>query len=230
MTAVFAHRGAHGECRENTLEAFRAAVALGVDGVELDVRRSREGVLVVHHDPTIGGRPIAATPFADLPDYVPTLAAAMDELAGVRVNVEIKNSRDPGEGDYDESGRVVREVLDLLHDTDRVADVIVSCFDLATCARARDYDVDVAVAWLVDAPPLHEVLVRAHVLGLDAVNPHFRLVDPEVVDEARRWGLAVNAWTVNRARDLRAMLAAGVASVITDQPARALDLVAAARG
>jgi glycerophosphoryl diester phosphodiesterase len=50
---VFAHRGLHVAERENTLAAFRAAVELGVDGVELDVRRTIDGFLVVHHDSSV---------------------------------------------------------------------------------------------------------------------------------------------------------------------------------
>ena len=79
MPRVFAHRGASQRAPENTVEAFRLAAELGADGVELDVRRSADGALVVHHDPHLpDGRLIAATAFADLPASVPTLAAALD--------------------------------------------------------------------------------------------------------------------------------------------------------
>lgn len=224
VSQVFAHRGAHLEHRENTLEAFAAAVALGVDGVELDVRRTLDRALVVHHDAAVASRPIATTMREELPDYVPSLAAAMAVLHGLRVNVEIKNSPDPGESHYDATGDLVRAVLDLLHEGGDVDRVLISCFDLRTCAQVRDEDVDVPVAWLVEKGPLSAALTRAHVLGLDGVNPHFRLVGPDSVAEARALGLELNVWTVNRAKDLTAMARYGVASVITDQPARALAL------
>jgi glycerophosphoryl diester phosphodiesterase len=224
VTAVVAHRGAHLEHRENTLDAFRAAVALGVDGVELDVRRTLDGVLVVHHDPSIGGRAIAVTPSADLPGHVPALAAAMEVLSAVAVNVEIKNSPERGEGPYDDSGELARQVLDLLHDVGPGAGFVVSCFDLRTCVHAREHDGDVPVAWLVGHGSLGDALSEAHRRGLAAVNPHYRLVDAAGVARARSLGLEVNAWTVNRGRDLAAVAALGVTSVITDRPARALAI------
>src|SRR4051812_33810066 len=87
---VIAHRGASKAERENTLGAFRRARAMGADAVELDVRRTVDGVLVVHHDPLP----------AELTPHVPTLGDALDACTGMWVNVEIKN--DPDEPDFDE--------------------------------------------------------------------------------------------------------------------------------
>ena len=76
--------------RENTIEAFALAGRLGADAVELDVRRTRDGLLVIHHDPTLSdGRVIARTDAAELPAHVPHLGAALDACAGLWVNVEI---------------------------------------------------------------------------------------------------------------------------------------------
>ena len=110
MTQVIGHRGASRAERENTLAAFRAAVAQGADGVELDVRRTADGALAVHHDAHLpDGRAIVATTWADMPDHVPDLASALDACAGLRtVNVEIKNW--PGDVDFDPSLAVVDRV------------------------------------------------------------------------------------------------------------------------
>ena len=68
-TNVIAHRGANRRARENTLEAFRAAVALGSDGIELDVRRTVDGALVIHHDAQLpDGRVIRESRRDELPD------------------------------------------------------------------------------------------------------------------------------------------------------------------
>jgi len=225
VTLVFAHRGAHLSERENTLGAFREAIRLGVDGVELDVRRTADGVLVVHHDPLIDGLALGHCQARDLPSYVPTLEEAMEVLSGTTVNVEIKNSRSPKEPTYDDTGSFVYEVLDYLHDTDLVPSVILSCFDLTTCARARSYDLDVRVAWLVWDVLLPDALTRAHVLGLNAVNPYFTLVTKESVELATELGLGINAWTVNTPEEISGVSALGVSSVITDQPALAMELL-----
>lgn len=224
MTEVFAHRGVHRTARENTLGAFRAAVELGVDGVELDVRRTADGALVIHHDPSIAGLAIAHAAASQLPAYVPRLDEAMTLMRGMTVNVEIKNSRDAHEPTYDESGTVVREVLDYLNNAQRLDSVIISCFDRATCELVREVSPGVRLAWLVREGPLDEALRSARELGFDAVNPHFTMVRSASQALAAELGLALNVWTVNEASDLLAMAELGVASVITDEPALALDL------
>lgn len=224
MTRVFAHRGAHHDVRENTLAAFGAALALGVDGVEFDVRPSADGVLIVHHDPVIEGRPVSHTPHGELPAWVPTLEEVLAATRGVVANVEIKNSLDPGEVVYDDSGALGRSVLEAIERAALVNTPVVSCFDLATCARVRAEHAPVEVAWLVYDRALDEALTRAHALGLDALNPHVALVDASGVARARELGLALYVWTVNRDEDLAAMAELGVEGVITDEPASALRL------
>jgi glycerophosphoryl diester phosphodiesterase len=224
MTEVFAHRGVHRTARENTLGAFRAAVELGVDGVELDVRRTADGALVIHHDPTIAGLALAHATRGQLPAYVPRLDEAMALLRGMTVNVEIKNSRDSNEPTYDESGSIARETLDYLREAQWLDSVIISCFDRATCELIRGYDAEVKLAWLVHEGSLEEALHTAHDLGFDAVNPHLTMVRTASQALAAELGLGLNVWTVNEASDLLAMAELGVASVITDEPALALDL------
>ncbi len=225
MTDVFAHRGLHVDERENTLASFRAAVALGIEGVELDVRRTRDGVLVVHHDPGIESVAIARSDRSALPDYVPTLAEALEVLEGVVVNVEIKNGRGALE-DYDEAGDLARQVLSVIDDVGWSEKVIISSFDLATCAYVRSANREIPVAWLLWDVALGDALVQAHLLGFNAVNPYFSLVDAEVVERARDLRLDVNVWTVNAAADIERMAAIGVASIITDDPALARAVVA----
>ncbi|MFI5035970.1 MAG: glycerophosphodiester phosphodiesterase [Acidimicrobiales bacterium] len=223
MTLIFAHRGLHERERENTLGAFRAARALGVDGVELDVRRSVDGVLVVHHDATIAGRAVASTPAAELPAYVPTLAEALEASAGVVVNVEIKNLEHSSEPTYDATGGFARQVVDALRGAPAV---LVSGFDLATCRAARAASHELAVGWLLGrGVDLDAALRVAADAGFTALNPHHRGVGASLVASAHELGLAVNVWTVNRSGDLATMLALGVDAIITDEPARALAMV-----
>lgn len=218
-TAVFAHRGWHVGHRENTLEAFRAAVELGVQGVELDVRRAGDGSLVVHHDPAIGDRPIATTPRAELAPYVASLGEALEALGGVTVNVEIKNSRDPGEVAYDESGGLARDVVATIRSS-RCSSVLVSSFDRATCEAVRRADAEIAVAWLIDYSPrpatLERALRQAHERGFDALNPNYRMLDARSRQHAAERGLALYVWTVNGRSALTKMFDLGVEGIITD--------------
>ncbi|MGC2485347.1 MAG: glycerophosphodiester phosphodiesterase [Acidimicrobiales bacterium] len=221
MTDVLAHRGAHFNVRENTLDAFREAKELGVAGVELDVRRTSDGVLVVHHDPVVEFMTIDQTPARDLPGYVPSLDESLDVLAGLCVNVEIKNStEEPG---YDVSGSLVRDVLASIEGAaDTTA--IISCFDLATCEAARAQSESIDLAWLVQRS-LDDALAIAHDARFTAVNPHVSLVNADVARRAVELGLALNVWTVNSPRDLSAMGRLGVARVITDEPTLALEIL-----
>jgi glycerophosphoryl diester phosphodiesterase len=211
--------------RENTLGAFSAAVALGVDGVELDVRRTLDGTLVVHHDPSIGDQVIAQSGRRTLPSYVPTLEEAMNSLKGVRVNVEIKNSRAPSEPSYDETGDLARQVVTSIRELGWQESVSISCFDLATCAVVRSFDRDLTVDWLLWDVALDDAMIRAHVLGFNAINPHFLTVDATTVAQARELELDVNVWTVNSLEDLGRVASLGVASIITDEPALAQRVV-----
>lgn len=227
MTQIYAHRGFHAVERENTVGAFLAAKRAGVAGVELDVRRTLDGELVVHHDPLIGELVIAQSTRADLPHYVPTLAEALEAARGVRVNVEIKNIEHESEPTYDASGEFARQVVTFLHDGAWAQSVIISCFDLATCAVVRSFDEEIAVGWLLWGVELSGALIQAHVLGLNAVHPHFSSVTDEAVREARELQLDVNVWTVNNHLDIKAMCELGVASIITDDPVAALSIARA---
>jgi len=81
---VIAHRGASLAERENTLAAFRRAHAMGADAVELDVRRTLDGAMAIHHDATLGdGRLICETHSDDLRGDVSFLAEALDACAGM---------------------------------------------------------------------------------------------------------------------------------------------------
>jgi glycerophosphoryl diester phosphodiesterase len=192
--------------------------------VELDVRRTLDGALVVHHDPVVELLVIAHSQARDLPGYVPHLDESLAELRGLRVNVEIKNSRDPSEPTYDESGSLVRDVLASIGAVEG-SSVLVSCFDRATCVRVRSADAEIEVAWLLSEGSLTDALDIAFNEHFNALNPHFSLVTAEDQQRAETLGLSLNVWTVNSARDLKAMGRAGVASVITDEPALALELL-----
>jgi glycerophosphoryl diester phosphodiesterase len=180
---------------------------------------------VVHHDPSIEDQVIARSDAADLPSYVPTLEAALEALKGLLVNVEIKNIRAPSEPTYDETGAMARQVVTTVRNLGRGESVSISCFDLPTCAVVRSFDRDVTVDWLLWDVAVGDAMIRAHVLGLDAINPHYSLVDQEVVDRARELQLDVNVWTVNSRDDLERMTSLGVASIITDEPALARRVV-----
>jgi glycerophosphoryl diester phosphodiesterase len=227
VTEIFAHRGCHVSVPENTVAAFVEARVVGADGVELDVRRTADGALVVSHDDGVAGvGSIAATTCRALPKSVPTLAEAMGACSDLRVNVEIKNT--PGDPGYDPSGALAHQVVAALADLDWLGGVIISSFDLATCDAVRSVDAGVAVGWLIDwrsDPAPTPDVVAAH--GLNAVHPFFHRVDDATVEHAHALGIKVNVWTVNDSVELARMYTLGVDTVITDDVALALATLAA---
>ena len=80
------------------------------------------------------------------------------------------------------------------------------------------------VAWLLWKEDLDDAITQAHVLGFNAVNPHFTKVNAEVMAQANELGIKVNTWTVNEPSDISAMALLGVNTIITDDPKTALSL------
>jgi len=225
MTRVFAHRGVATAATENTLAAFVAAVAAGADGAELDVRRSADGALVVHHDATLVGLgAISDLRVRELPEEVALLGDAMAVLEPLVVNVEIKNG--PDEPGFDPSGSLSHDVVALLEDRGDLDRVVVSSFDLATLDAVRQASASVATGWLLgygaDPRALVEVAVD-HAVG--ALHPWVLTVDDEAVAAAHAAGLEVATWTVNARHDLERMAGLGVDTVITDDVRLALEVV-----
>ena len=222
---VIAHRGASGDFAENTLDAFFGAVDQGADGVELDVRRTADGRLAIHHDDTLpDGTVIVEAPFASLPSTIPDLAAALDACAPLgTVNVEIKNW--PDDRDFDPGEGVASAVVDLLAERGELDDgrILVSSFHLPTIDRVHALAPGLATGWLlglVEAP--HDLVARAGEHGHRAVHPHHVFVNEDLVRVAHDVGLAVNTWTCDEPERIRWLADLGVDAVITNTPAVAL--------
>ena len=172
---MLGHRGAPRDAVENTLDAFVEAREQGADGVELDVHRTVDGALVVHHDAEVAGFGVLAEHElgairAACPG-IPTLDEVFDTCAGMLVNVEVKNS--PRDADFDPRERASDAVVELvrrrrLHDS-----VLVSSFHLPTIDRVRALDADIPTGYLVVVDPLPvPALEIAHEHGHGALHPH----------------------------------------------------------
>lgn len=219
---VIAHRGASQARRENTVEAFREAGRMGADMVELDVRRTADGALAIHHDATLNdGRELKDVTFAELPEWVPDLAGALDACAGMDVNIEIKNW--PADVDFDPDDAVATAVVDLVVARGCADRVLVSSFNLMTIDRVRARDAGVPTAWLTGGAIDPAVAIETAVAGGHvALHPHVRTVTPEGVAAAHEAGLAVNAWTVDDPDTMVRLAEWGVDGIVTNVPDVAL--------
>ena len=219
---IVAHRGASKSERENTVDAFRVAKQMNADMAELDVRKTADNVLIVHHDAHIEGVALIDMRANSLPDYVPTLAVALDACVGMDVNVEIKN--DKREPDYDRDQWVADRVVALSNSRSDHDRMLISSFDRETINAVRRLDPTLRTGYLVvkPSPPagqtLREFLQSVADEGHIAIHPHRKAVTAELVEAAHAVGLAVNVWTVDRPDELRSLADLGVDALITNVP------------
>ncbi len=215
---IVAHRGASKAERENTIAAFLTAKAMGADMVELDVRRTNDGHMVVHHDPMILGLGvIAQLARVDLPAYIPDLEDALDACAGIDVNVEIKS--DKGEPDYDPSHRLTHLVIDLLQSRADAHRMLISSFDAEVLRLVRQHASSLPTGFLytVTASPTR-LVQRCASEGHIAIHPYAKSISQALVDTAHGVGLAVNTWTVDDPKRMQTLANWGVDAIITNVP------------
>jgi glycerophosphoryl diester phosphodiesterase len=223
VTQVLAHRGASRAERENTVAAFGRAVAMGADGVELDVRSTADGSLVIHHNPGLGdGRLICELLASELPDHVPSFNDALDACAGLWVNVEIKN--DESEPDFDPTDHIADAVIAALLERNENERWLISSFRLETVDRCRSLAPEIRTAWLCVQVPdgtIDKMVRRGHA----ALHPWFGSVTEELIAAAHAAGVQVNTWTVDNPEDLSRLAAWGIDGLCTNVPDVALEVL-----
>lgn len=216
VTDVIAHRGDHRVAGENTIAAFTAAKAAGADGVELDVRRTADGALVLHHDAALAdGRVIVHCRRDELPAELAAFDAALDACRGLLVNIEIKN--DPSDPDFDPDDGVAAAVLDILAGRPEPSDQwLISSFRRDTVDRCHQLAPHVPTAWLCFDTIDRTVLADLAATGHRAVHPYVGFVTSELIADAHAAGLRVNTWTCNDAAQATQLAEWGVDGIVTD--------------
>jgi glycerophosphoryl diester phosphodiesterase len=246
---VVAHRGASAAAPENTLSAVRAAIAMGADAVEIDVRRTRDGEFVVIHDPDptrttdaprrrLGRRTrrVDELTLAELRRFdagswkgssfrgerIPTLAEVLDLVGPTRLQLVVEVKRPVG-----------RDPRDLVHLAGTLAEanvalrrVTVQSFDWDVVRGLRHLIPDVALAVLSRSVPRDLASLSR---WADQVSLHRGGTDRDAVDAISGWGMRCVAWTVNRPPDMLRLSEIGVDGVITDRPDVLVGLVHATR-
>jgi glycerophosphoryl diester phosphodiesterase len=205
FVTILGHRGFPREHPENSVDAFRACLATGADGVELDVRFGSGGELLVLHDPL---------PDA-LPGYVPTLVQALAACAGAVVNVEIKNL--PTEPTWDPTEAIAAPVVEAIRGGE--VEAVVSAFTLATIDAVRALDPGLRTGWLTVAGfDQLAALETAAERGHTDFHPHETAVTAELVERTHAAGLCLTTWTVDDPDRMRELADWGVDCIITNVP------------
>lgn len=224
MIKVIGHRGAPALLPENTIASVVKALELGVDGVEVDVRATKDRVLVLFHDEGLerlaGVRALLSERTYS---YISTIRVRGERIPRFEEFLEVVE-RYPNKIFFVEvkEPELVGTVADAAVERglgDRV--VVISFFHRALLA-ARRRGLRVGVIFVC-----RPVELRRLVEGVDPsfVFPRYDMVDEELVDEAHRIGAEVCPWVVNDAAALHKMVELGVDWVATDHPERVLKLL-----
>lgn len=217
---MLGHRGVRASAvRENSIAAFRQALAAGLDGIECDVQQTRDGELVLYHDEHMAGSTVTAETFANLSAQQPNLARLSDlldlagEYPGTLLNLELKLYRRHDSGMV---SRLAREVR-----SHGLADrVLISSFDPFALLRLRLAAPELR-AGLLYSPGLPALLRSGALAGwlhVDAIHPHHLQVDETLMRWAEGRSLKVNTWTVNDPEEVARLVTLGVSGIIGDDP------------
>lgn len=233
QTLVWAHRGASSYAPENTLEAFRKAVEMGADGVELDVQLTKDGELVVIHDETVdrtsdGSGWVKDFTYARISRFnfnrthpegyeramIPTLEEVYELLkpTGLTINVELKT----GVVFYPE---IEARVLDLTARMGLEERVWYSSFNHYTVQRIKELNPQAKTGMLYCDGIVNPVSYGALVVGADAMHPAlYNLQYPNYMEDCKKHGKRVHVWTVNEEQYMRMVCEMQVDAMITNYP------------
>lgn len=248
---VFGHRGAAGLAPENTVPSFALGLALGADFIELDVHASRDGIVVVIHDPTLerttdGTGPVREHALYELQrldagyqftrgggDFsyrgqsvrIPTLEAVLKDFPLAYCNIEIKQADPP----------IVAEVMDVIRRLDAHHRVLLAAEHESIMHEIRHLAGQVVTGF--SAAEVADFVARVAASNFDDYRPAGRalqipprfgdieLVTAESVAAAHRCALEVHVWTINQRDDMERLLDAGVDGIMSDLPGLARRVV-----
>jgi glycerophosphoryl diester phosphodiesterase len=227
---VFAHRGGSKLGPENTIVAFDRGLAAGADGLELDVRLSRDGIVIVHHDRLLGRTSRGAGPVRDrtaeeLAAFdVPTLWAVLERYPHAKIIVELK---EPGDG-------LARAAIEDVRRARGVERICVGSFSARALRAVRRIDPEIATSagtievrlalyrsWVGLSPGR----VPYQAFQVPETSGATRVISRRFVRLAHKAGVVVQVWTVDEPDDIRRLLEWGVDGIISDRPDVAVDIV-----
>ncbi len=219
---IIAHRGASSDAPENTITAFALAVEQAADGIELDVQLSADGIPVVLHDSTVdrttNGRgsvskfTIEQLQSLDAGDGrpIPTLDQIFEIFGPTLLyNVELKSGFWPDRN-------LAAAVADRIEGHRLEEHVLVSSFSLLAIRQARS-----TLSPRIPVAHLRMTSTAAwkhRLVGAEADNPYYKLVDDRYMAWAKGLNLQVNVWTVDDPAEAQRLAQLGVTSIITNKP------------
>jgi len=211
------HRGARAYEPENTLSSFRRALELGVDAVELDVRKTRDNELVVIHNADVNKTTDGSGAVNELTleeiqrfvtekgEHVPTLEEVLDDVAKrVKVLVELK-----------EAG-TEEQVISLIRKKRLTENVIIISFHEDALRKVRELsdEVETGLIYVRHKNPIQAALD----LKAEYLLPLYRFTHSSNVKKAHEAGLKVIVWTINNKEEVDEYKKKGVDGIASDRP------------
>lgn len=240
-----AHRGGAGLAPENTLAAFRNALLLPIDAIELDVHLSRDGNVVVFHDNLVNKRTNGTGNLLDLdfsylrslnaaahfpggwpdPQQIPTLGEVLELAKGhVKVYIEIKSSK--RKRTYGRYSNIAEKVVEVVRSTTMIEQVIVISFDWKILPIIKSLEPGIQTGMIVSndvwnsraSNALTYLMEESRALECNWINMHNRLVSNDMPQIIHENGSKLGLWTVNSLAALQRFAAIGVDSLTTNRP------------
>ena len=238
---IIGHRGASAVAPENTMAAFREAIAVGADGIEFDVRLARDGVPVVIHDSSLRRTGGLNKRVADLSsqeiikvdvgswfaprftnESVPSLSELFTLFQSNNASLYLEMKCD-SPAEYKPLAEACCQMIEEYSFKERV---VVECFQLAALQILKEIDSEIKTAALFDRVFTDQsVITRATQIGAMAVALHHRLARRELVEKSKQVGLHVAVWTVDDPAWVQIARDIGIDALITNDPARMIKLV-----
>jgi glycerophosphoryl diester phosphodiesterase len=226
---IVGHRGAPRRARENTLDSLDWAESLGADAVEFDLRQTRDGEAILYHDEDIvlGGQRVPVRSFtareieklvlpSEFGEYrIPKLEEVFHRYGHqMRYLVEVKTSATT------QLALMARRVASLADAFGVGARCLVASFDAEFLRRMREAEPEIATGFIFDRAVSLPSPGKPTPLfpPADAICPRRDLVNAALVEQAAAAGLSVHPWPVDEEGEIRRVIGAGVASVITNLP------------
>lgn len=229
MCLNIAHRGSSGKYPENTMTAFEKAIEEKCDGIETDVQITRDGEMVLCHDElldrtTDGSGLLVNYTYNDLRklnasagmqgfnEKIPALRELLDLVkeSGIIVNLELKNSIIEYKG-------LEEKVLDMVYSYGLSEKVIISSFNHYSMKKCKEISPEISCGLLYESV-IYNAGSYAKAIGMDACHPLFYTLKPWIVEEIKKNGLKINAWTVNEEKYMKMMINMGINGIITNYP------------
>jgi glycerophosphoryl diester phosphodiesterase len=232
MVKVCAHRGARKHFPENTRPAIQKAIQLGVDMIEIDVRRTKDNLVVLSHDADLGrvfnkSGLVQDLTYSDISIYrtkrpanipVPLLSDVLEDIShsSVILNIELK------------SPEIEESCIDLVNKYGVMHQVVYSCFQLPILTKLKALEPSARICCLSGKFPPEKLPGRindAQQIHAEYMNMHYSTINPLSIQAVANAGMKIMAWTVDSAWRMRRLIHWGIDTIITNNPEKLIKII-----